>query len=199
MISDRTRDLLLPLTILASVAVGAVIGGTFGRAGSDSRAPSTGTSADPKALVDAIDSLHTELVRIRERLDASSMSAVSPVQADTRSPAQQAVPDLRLVTAQLTEAAEALRSAASRTLGDRTTALIAPPTRDQQTLKEMSIQEFNVVSKPYLLWTYQQVMDRFGSPDSVSARQEGMIWQYKVDDREVSFHFADGRLCYVTN
>src|SRR4051812_8368802 len=120
MVSDRTRDLLLPLTILASVAVGAVIGGTFARAGSDSRAPSTGTSADPKALIDAIDSLHAELVRIRERLDASSMSAASPVQADTRSPAQPAAPDLRLVTTQLTEAAEALRSAASRTSGDRT-------------------------------------------------------------------------------
>jgi hypothetical protein len=54
------------------------------------------------------------------------------------------------------------------------------------------------ITRSHVLLTYQQILDRYGRPDDVSAFQGGMTWTYKLSKDEdggetlVWFDFADG-------
>ncbi len=196
MASDRARDLLFPITILISVAVGTVIGGSFARSGTDNRPLISATSTDSKALVDAIDSMRAELARTREQLALTSSPASSSSLADTRSVAPDTISEMRKVTARLIEAADTLHSAASHAGGDRVP-LVAPATVDPKVFQVVLSQENEINSKTYLLWTYQQVMDRFGTPDAAGHEDAGAWWIYAQGSSSVLFHFTDGRVSSV--
>jgi hypothetical protein len=194
MTSDRTRDLLLPITILISVAVGAVIGGSFAR--SDTH--STTSPADPKALVDASESLRAELARTREQSATLSSTSGPTERTETRTAAPDMTSELRRATAQLTEAAESLHASASRAGGDRQP-LIPPATVDPKALQEVLSQTYEVNTKTCLLWTYQQVMDRFGPPNRARREEGGTCWKFAAQSRSVFFDFVDGRVVSVRN
>jgi hypothetical protein len=199
MVAGRTRELLVPLTILASVAVGAVIGMTFGRSMSRTTPDSSTGSVDTKAFADAGDGLRTELVRLREKLEPGTLSAPTQEHADSRSVAgtPDLAADLRKTTAQLVQAADSLRNAANRAGGDRVP-LVAPAAVDPSAFEVLWRSPPETIRKTHQLWTYQQVMDKYGAPDSVGTEQTGLYWMYQQGQKTVLFHFVDGRVAAVS-
>lgn len=198
MVSDRTRDLLMPITILVSVGVGAVVGASFVRAGTADRSNVDPTLADSKTLVTSIDALRDEVERLRARIETSASAASSPERSQSRTavPAPDTTNDLRAATAQLVEAADTLRHAASRSSGDRAP-LVMPRSVDPKHLQKVLTQDNDQNKKTYLLWTYQQVIDVFGPPSQVGREEGGVYWQYRSGSDSVLFHFADGRVFEV--
>jgi hypothetical protein len=199
---ERNRDILFPLVILVAVGVGAVIGGMLVRGGVSAPAPVVASSGDRKDFVDAVDALRQELVRSREKLDglAGTPAASERVDASAASNvhAKDIATELHAVTAELAQAVEALRDAARRSGGDRAPLIAPASTPDSHLLDEIRGQPFVERNKTYLLWTYQQVMDRFGRPDLIGSWSNGLSWWYRGNSgKTVYFDFSDGRVSQV--
>jgi hypothetical protein len=192
MVSDRSRDLLFPITILISVAVGAVIGGSVARSGAEDRGPLHAANADSKALVDAIDAMRAELARTRKQFAMASSSTPPSGLAESRSAAPDWSAELRKATGQLAEAADLLRSASARATG-ASAPMVVPRAVDPAVWTDMDQHSWAENTKPYLLWNKQQVLDRFGLPDQVGADGFGPYWWYNRDQqRHITFRFIDG-------
>lgn len=200
---DRNRDVLFPLVILVSVAVGAVIGGTLVRDKANTAVPVDVSAGDPKNLVDAIHELRTELVHIREGSGGLASPSAGSERADATAPPSGASKDLvaemRKATAELTHAVDLLRDATKRWGGDRAP-LIAPASpADPRVLDEVAAAPENARIKPYQLWTNQQVLDRFGPPDSIYCSDRSIQWSYvRTNGKGVHFIFVEGRVVQVT-
>jgi hypothetical protein len=199
MASDRTRELLFPITILASVAVGVVIGGVFGRSQIAGSSPSSTDVADSKAIVDAVDAVRAELVRVRERLDASAVSVAQPARSETRSTAApDATTEIQKATSALVKAADSLRSAIAG-FGGGSAPLVTPRTVNPVVWGDLEQQSFAESTKTYLLWNYQQVLDRFGPPAQVDQSGPGRTsWVYRHGEKKTTFfRFIDGLVAAV--
>jgi hypothetical protein len=193
MVVDRTRELLFPITILVSVAVGVGIGTVFSRTGNDTRASIGSSGSDSKSIVDAVDAVRAELVRVRERLDASSMSVTQTERTDTRSTASpDATAEIHKATAALVQATDSLRAASVRAESGRAP-LVAPPAVDPNVWTELKTRNFAENTKSYILWNYQQVMDRFGPPDQFGTDNSGTYWLYRTGPHgNAFFRFTEG-------
>lgn len=198
MVSDRTRELLFPITILVSVAVGVMIGGVFARSGKNVPSPASVPAPDDKAVVDAIDAVRAELVRVRERLDATSVTSSAKAPVESRSSAApDATMETRQVTAALLEAANSLRSVIAG-FGGGSAPLVLPKTVDPAVWSDLDHQSFEESKKSYLLWNYQQVLDRFGQPYQFGADNSGTYWMYnRGQGRTTMFRFTDGMVTAV--
>lgn len=198
--SSSARDLLLPLSILASVAVGVAIGGWIVRPAVPFPASTLSAGSGSDELIVAMESLRVEIVRMRERIETMPEATGSSARVDAISGSALVAGDvqveLRKVTDQLAQTAEALRSAAARTGGDR--APLTPPSSvDPAPLEALIRAQPDENKDAHQLWTYQQVMDRFGRPDRIGREDGGMYWIYTGKSGSAIFHFADGRVLYV--
>jgi hypothetical protein len=197
MVADRTRELLFPITILVSVAVGALIGGTFARGENGKNSPLDTSVRDNKDVVDAIDAVRAELVRMRERLDAAPLPVAQTGRADTRSSAApDTTTEISKATAALLEAASSLRSAIAG-FGGGSAPLVMPKSLDPGVWNDLNPQSFAENTKAYVLWNYQQVLDRFGPPDLFGTDNLGTYWLYHHGKRSTTFRFTDGLVAAV--
>lgn len=62
--------------------------------------------------------------------------------------------------------------------------------------------ELEQFARGHYLWSYQQVLDRYGMPDKIWTRQDGgMTWNYQVEGRleenDWQFRFSDGVIIAV--
>jgi hypothetical protein len=200
MVADRTRELLFPITILVSVAVGVGIGSVLGRTSNDSHAPIQASGTDSKAIVDAIDAVRAELVRMRERLDANSSPAARPDRTDTRSSATaDGTTELHKATETLEKAADSLRSAIAG-FGGGSAPLVTPRSVDPRVWVDLDHQKFAENTKTYMLWNYQQVLDRFGPPDQFGEDNGAgrTYWLYHHGEKSSTFfRFTNGLVSAV--
>jgi hypothetical protein len=194
--SDRALQWLFPITIVVAVGVGAVIGGSFARTTPERTAPFDATANDSKALVEAVDALRAEIALLREKLETVPSAPGSPGRIETRSDALAVGSELRDATAKLQEAITQLHSSASQ-VGADTVPLVRPAFLDPHAIEEVSQQTFGANYKIYALWTYQQVMDRFGLPDMVLPRETEVQWIYHAKPHDVEFDFGQGRVVAV--
>ncbi len=195
MTSDRTRDLVLPLAVLASVAVGALLGNMFTRLGG---APNStrASQGETKELIDVLETLRAEIALLREaRNDSGRLSAASgrveipPTESTSNlDPAQQ----LQAATRELATAVEALRSAVNRPGGDPGR-LVPPPTaQGPQVVDSAAARVAEGKQDEYLLLSHQQVLTQFGKPDVLNGSEWGPTWTYNTASHQLSFRFQDG-------
>jgi hypothetical protein len=200
MVADRTRELLFPITILISVAIGVGIGSVLGRTGNDSHAPIQASGTDSQAIVDAIDAVRAELVRMQERLDASKSPAAQPDRTDLRSTATaDGTSELHKATETLEKAADSLRSAIAG-FGGGSAPLVTPRSVDPHVWVDFDHQRSAEDTKSYMLWNFQQVLDRFGPPDQFGQGNSpgATYWVYRHSEKKVTFfRFIDGLVAAV--
>jgi prepilin-type processing-associated H-X9-DG protein len=202
MASDRTRELVLPLAILASVAVGAVIGRSFAGDHTVSSAPTGASPEETKELVDALQALRAELIKARELREEALGSTASLA----RTPAPRSeieagnlAKELRTATADLVSSGEALRQAADRARAERAPLIFPEKPPDPALLDAVASATYDVNARAYMLWTYQQILDRFGKPEGISHGDFGLALMYRSKSgRYVNFTFADGRVWQVS-
>jgi hypothetical protein len=203
---DRTSGLVLPLSILVSVAVGAVIGGTFGRM---SAAPATSGSlqiGEVKELTDAIHALRLEMEHAREPKGELTAPPPTPAPSRTDAPTEESTfstevaKELREATAEFVQAVGELRNAVKRSAPDLPPPRFPHAQSDGAAVSAAAAQTAEEINKSYLFWTYQQVIDAFGAPLGTGREKEGAIlWWYagKTEGSGLNFWFIDGRVFRV--
>jgi hypothetical protein len=199
---DRTSSLTLPLSILASVAVGAVLGHLFTRTDAGVTASTAVSIPDARDLVDAMHALRDEMSHGREPRN----ELVTPPVMPTRTDASQSADDPSLdVAKELREATTEL----ARVVGDLRNALKLsrpelPPPVFQNGEPNRALVDADAgrpseeLNKSYLFWTYQQVADRFGAPTGTERKESGaIVWYYPGSlegSNSLEFWFMDGRV-----
>lgn len=182
--------------------LGGLLGGLLGSALFTSRGaapvPDGGGServvvAHDAELRAAIEALTQEL-RVREVPIASNGSERAIVGGDG-APAPADFGELAAAMDRLADAI-ARSPAASGGGGIGLTPLALPPPGNRpDRLRALLAMDDEEASRQFRLWTYQQVLDHFGRPDSV---REGGIWTYVLTDpgdrNEFNFRFMDGFL-----
>lgn len=190
-----SRALVLAISILVSVAVGVLIGSALAR--QESRVAGVETVRLPDdGVASALRFLTEELERVRT--DRGGLSEL-PV-SESRSQLGAAVDDH--VLAELNEAMHRLAQAvdAMRVLGSGPSggsgALVVPRTASARAeLETFTAAGVREQAKPYLLNSYQQVMDRFGMPSDVAFNESAVTWIYqRSGGGSVYFTFAGGLL-----
>jgi hypothetical protein len=200
MTSDRTRELVLPLAILASVVAGALLGNLFARTEENPTA-SAASHGDSKELVDVLQGLREEIALLREARTARSMAPPASERIEVSStgatPKGDLAQALQAATAQLTTAVETLQRAVERPGGDRDRLIIRNITPDPQILDELGARPMET-KQEYFLWTPQQILDKFGKPDRIVLSERGPSWVYRGSGKYwVQFYFQEGLVADV--
>ena len=136
----------------------------------------------------------------RSKATASGLAKAMPKLTQSRSQAGAAVDgatlaELNEAMNRLTQAVDAMRLAGIASRGEGA-ALVAPRTApDPAELEAFTRADIRSQAKPYLLNTYQQVVDRFGMPDDVAFNESAITWIYRTKaGGVVYFTFAGGLL-----
>jgi hypothetical protein len=204
--SERASGVVLPLSIVVSVAVGVVLGGMFAR-GSAGPAASTSLSLDEaKELTEAIHALRLEMERAREPKAELTVppptSVPSRVDAspETSAPSTDVAKELREATAEFVQAVGRMKSSLTHA-GPESPPPVFPSTQsDGALVSSAALRSAEQNNKAYLFWTYQQVIDAFGAPAGTGRDKEGAIlWWYngQTDGTGINFWFVDGRVFRV--
>ena len=194
MASDAARTLVLPLTVLVSVAAGVFIGSSLSKRAepqTSARAetpPTDELAAAMRALTEALE---------RARRDSSELTSAHAVTERTEAAPSKSdigARELSEAAKQLVAALDHMRSTTSRLGSDG--ALIEPAViPDPSLLEAFTPEEVDAQTAPYMMWTYQQVMDRFGKPVRVARGDSNIWWYYRsTSGKTVSFIFQDGRV-----
>lgn len=196
MANESARGLVLPVSILVAVAVGVVIGVTVARPAAS--APSAQLSAEPSAeLSTTLRALTTELERMRQSASTLSVSAPQP----TRTEAGPTVGDdvarqIDEASRRLTAALDQMRATAASFSADLRPLVVPSAPPDLALLEKLTTSgDYSATARKYQLWTYQEVLDRFGAPSSVQRWETGVQWMYEFPpDNNATFLFIDGRV-----
>ncbi|MFO0981876.1 MAG: hypothetical protein U1E76_09070 [Planctomycetota bacterium] len=185
--------LVLPLVSIAALG-GAMCGASMLSESHDQNntepLSSNEVSSNLRRLADEIESLRralaagstvrTEIAAQPERAScASSDSSAAPL------------PPLESTALQLIE-----NTAADRALSRK----LQRKDKDLARLDELRQQDENERSRAHLLWSYEQVLDRYGWPDATYVSPEGslhFLYRSETPDSEISFRFHDGYVVRV--
>jgi hypothetical protein len=184
--------------------VGGLLGGLLGSAlfvGRGERAASEGlervlVERDPE-LVEALRALTREL-QVREAAPASEPvgDGRAPVRDDALPPSAEPG-DLATAMERLARALEQRPPGGGGGIG-LTPLTLPPPGHRADRLRALLSMDDEEASRQFRLWTYQQVLDHFGRPDSI---REGGMWLYELvdagDRSEFAFRFTDGFLAGI--
>jgi len=183
-----------PWTVLTLVVV-ATLGGTAGALLHPAAEPSTSATTDP-ALMQALADLTREVRALRDRPGVPRVATAEPVRTVDQ-------PETGAELARLTAALEALLpllrenvaggvDAAVEATDPVALAAIPDPERAERLIEVRRLGEEDI-RHAHFLWTYRQVMSRYGPPNVTQAMQDGSaIWRYDTSKGSFNFVFRDG-------
>lgn len=203
----------------AGALVLAFVGGALGGAAAallvSPRGPAAGGNDDAglrqsiAALDESVRALGTQVEGLARTPPAREQGAAEPLAAPAH--ADHAIRDLvdvAMVLGRLEEIAKLLQAR----MGQATSAFPGssplPPldasaaTADRSALLQLAREE-NDAARPlwrrHAFWTCQQVLDAYGLPDMIEARDGMMGWYYDTGERTLHFEFHEGMLVNLWN
>jgi hypothetical protein len=201
MTSDRTRELVLPLAVLVSVAVGVLVGHWIAGERGVRTTSAAISPAEARELIDVLQAMRADMARLseaRSELSASPAGSERVVAASNADgPKSDIAKELHAATAQLAAAVESLKVAVDRPGGDPDRLNIPSTPRDTVRLVETATRDVTQVQQEFLLWTRQQILSEFGKPDSIHVNDARQDWVYWTATHSLTFSFHDGRVFAV--
>ena len=186
----------------AALFVGGLLGGLLGSALFASRStPTGGVGVAERVLTTTDESLSAAIEALTRELRVRDVPAVvdGGEREVVRADGTTAPTDFGEVVAAMDRLTRALERspAGGATGGVGVTPLVLPgPGNRPDQLAQLVGRDWQELSREYRLWTYQQVLDRFGRPDEISSG----AWLYRLvqggQGHTFTFNFQDG---YLTN
>ena len=162
--------------------------------------PVDAPALDVRDLVNGMRALTREIEELRAALPRAADPAREALPATSRasqpstSVEEPGSRDLEGVIEQIAARAGATMSAAPR-------AIVVPSESHPERIAALRQQAEAERSRAHFFWSYQQVLDRYGMPDSIYHASDGLLtWYYRTDDVEhqLGFGFYEGFVIQVT-
>ena len=165
-----------------------------------------GQSPQLEAILTELRKLSGELEFAGSRSLRSGGPAVTPSDASSRrTPAGEGEPTASEMTELLARCTTLLERVERSTTRSRLQELELEPagtSRDALVQFDRSGDATAAFRRDHILWTYQQVLDKYGKPDQVYSGEQGVGWYYEVNHTSgglvgITFQFMDGLLVGV--
>jgi hypothetical protein len=205
--AGATSIAALLLAFLAGLLGGALAGRFAAPRAAPGHAP--GDPALDRAVERALITLDESTQRLGSQLELLGRElSRAPSAPEQLAPAVGALPpDLALLIASVEQLSQAVRAQASQAgWGGRSPAIAAPmlslpPTEPPPALlAEVSAAETEAMRRRHLFWSYQQILDSYGRPLSITVGDGHVTWEYQsADGNYVGFRFFDGMVMDLWN
>lgn len=165
-----------------------------------------GQSPQLEAILSELRKLSGDLELAAGRSLRSGAPAVMPSNGSSRrTPADEGEPTVSELTELLARCTTLLERVERGTARSRLQELqLDPPntSRDALVQFDRSDDATQAFTRDHILWTYQQVLDKYGKPDQVYSGEQGVGWYYEVNHTSgglvgITFQFMDGLLVGV--
>lgn len=203
---NRSPSVFPALFALAGVLLGFALGALSCGPGPGVGTPPIGPAlsppgADPDfaALLREVRALGDRIAELAAARPTTAVPAATPERAPVEGTGQVTTTEL----SQLLERCAGLVERLERRTGgtERRDLTLVIPGATKKRFNEYNRHEDDAedrFSSDHLLWSYQQVLDRYGTPDSISTMDKGRVyWRYDLvlsngDEETTSFYFTDG-------
>jgi hypothetical protein len=190
----------LSFLIVPTVAIAALILVLAISSAGGQTEPAGGTAVEARDLASGMRALAREIEALRMALGKApepgreALPAASAAEPPSSFATEQVTRDLERVIDQLAARSGSLASVTSHAV------VAAPAEAHPERIAALRHQPEAERSRAHFFWTYQQVLDRYGMPDSIYHSPDGLLtWYYQTDaDSQLGFGFFDGYVIQVS-
>ena len=144
-----------------------------------------------------------ELIReVRLLRTSAQRSPVAPSERPATSPGEPGATNPDALMAELRHLVGSMQGSGAEpgsTVTIRETLIEKPDAERRNRLFEFLDLDHETRQRSHFLWTYAQVLDRYGVPDDVSTADSGATWYYNLSEDTLQFNFQQGRVMNVWN